>query len=215
MAEEIIQKTIESLDIQTEVLTLERIQETIKTTEQSRQSKIDGLKTANDDLNKTISRLNNELLLLNSVNDYNSEIILNLTTFKDKSQPETLKNENIFKLLNRKGIELDNLKVTIAKNLNDLDSTINSLRSSTNSLTDDLRETREKLANLVSRPVNGEQDSTILKINLYRNLGVRVENFDGNDEVVIQDKKSSESSVLRVGDYGDYFVTNYVWDRLG
>lgn len=219
--EDIIQQSIDSIEIEPELLTLERIEDTIDSIKRLRRTKIDGLVNTNSKLEQEVASLTNEVNLLHKIGDYNYEIIRDLSNIKQYSISEIDKDENIFKVLSKKSIELDNLKVAIAKNLNDLGTAINSLKLSKSNLETELESLKTKLAQQFDNlelPDDGlmNQDSNILKINLYRNLGVRIENFgEGSDRIVIYNKETDLSSVLKVEEkYSDYFISNYIWDRL-
>ena len=60
-------------------------------------------------------------------------------------------------------------------------------------------------------------NSSSMKISLYKSLGVHVEDFDGeSDKIIIFDRGTDLTSVLPVDEkYLDYFISNYIWDRLG
>ncbi|KAK6457711.1 Spc24 subunit of Ndc80-domain-containing protein [Scheffersomyces xylosifermentans] len=235
--EEIIDQAIESIEIDPELLTLDRIEETIRDIQRIRDDKIARLTEANQELQVTVKRLNHELSLLIKISDYNYDIIRNLTQVADHHGGEIRKSDNIFVALNKKSIELDNIKVSIAKNLNDLESSINLLKLNKSKLQKNLEELKVKIANLFNDPFDDRnrekstneedllnQDSSILKISLYRNLGVRIENFNedskadeetANDHIIIHNKEKNLTSVFKVEPkYSDYFISNYIWDRV-
>lgn len=217
--EDIIQQSIDSIEIEPELLTLERIEDTIESIKRLRKSKIDGLSSINTKLEQEVASLTNEVNILHKIGDYNYEIIRDLSQIKQYKISEIDKDENIFKVLSKKSIELDNLKVAIAKNLNDLGTAINSLKLSKSNLESEIESCKAKLTQQFENlelPDESlmNQDSNILKINLYRNLGVRIENF-GEDRIVIYNKEKDLSSVLKVEEkYSDYFISNYIWERL-
>ncbi|KAK6464263.1 Spc24 subunit of Ndc80-domain-containing protein [Scheffersomyces coipomensis] len=250
--EDIIQQSIDSIEIEPELLTLDRIEDTIKSIKTIRNDKIEQLTNNNHKLLTSIEQLNQEIKVLSKISDYNYEIIKNLTTIHnaniDYHTSEINKDENMFKVLSKKSIELDDLKVLIAKNLNDLESSINSLKLNKNNLTKELNELKLKLSNVFDDNDKSsqnnesqellEQDSSILQINLFRNLGVRIETFDNTDlddsnidnsqqstssssqsrsidHIIIHNKESNLTNVLKVEpQYSDYFISNYVWERL-
>ncbi|ABN65764.1 predicted protein [Scheffersomyces stipitis CBS 6054] len=232
--ESILQQTIDSIEIDPELLTLERIDDTIRLIKNARDEKIDQLEKSKKGLEVTINQLNNEISLLNKISDYNYEVIRNITEIAGYSNTQINRDENIFKVLNKKSVELDNYKVVIAKNLNDLESSINFLRLNKTNLQKNVDELKTKINNLFNNPFDDSeandddlvnQDANILKINLYRNLGVNIDNFDDengendtvttNDHILIHNKDSNVSSVFKVEPkYSDYFISNYLWDRL-
>ena len=64
-------------------------------------------------------------------------------------------------------------------------------------------------------------DSKAIKINIYKNLGVEIESGEEGetenkqDKVIIYNKETNLSSILNIDDkYSEYFITNYIWDRL-
>ncbi|CUM63778.1 uncharacterized protein PRCAT00001362001 [Priceomyces carsonii] len=218
--DEIIQKSIDSIEIEPELLTLQRIEETISSTKQLRQNKIATVQDNVRVLSKQLNSLKNEMDVLQKISDYNYEILSKLGNESTLGKGEK---DNIFKALKKKSVELDNMKVSLAKNLNDLESSINSLNLNKNTLEHQIEELKIKFDNLINSSINTiNQDSKILKINIYRNLGIKVESFDSDllegrdkDQIIIYNKEADMSSMLRVDEkYSDFFISNYIWDRL-
>lgn len=216
--EEMIEGAINQFEIEPELLTLQRIEETVGDTQKLRQTKLDAIQSKILSLSKQYNTLSNEVELLNKVSDYNFEILSKIGT-ENISEAD----QNIFKLLKKKSTELDNLKVSLAKNLNDLESSINSFNLSKNNILKQIDLSTAKLDQLISSNLTlNSQDSKVLKINLFKNLGISIENFQEdestsseNDLVIIYNKKTDLTSILKIeAKYSNFFISNYIWDRL-
>lgn len=217
--EQIIQQSIDSIEIEPELITLEKIEEDIKAISTLRSSKIESLSAENAKLTETIASLQKEIDVLTKISDENYQIISNLTNFDGVTNDRSadMKIQNIFKLFNQKFSQLDTLKLNIAKSLTDLESNINSLKLSKVKLSNDLSEVKTSLQNVLDSPdiSNVTNDANILKINLYRNLGIKIETIDNTDTIIIYDKETNSSSILTAGEkLSDYFISNYIWERL-
>jgi kinetochore protein Spc24 len=217
--EQIIQQSIDSIEIEPELITLEKIEEDIKAISALRSRKIESLSAENVKLSETITNLQKEIDVLTKISDENYEIISNLTDFEGVANDRSvdMKLQNIFKLFNQKFSQLDTLKLNIAKSLTDLESNINSLQLSKVKLSNDLSQVKTSLQNVLDSPdiSNVSNDSNILKINLYRNLGIKIETVENTDTIIIYDKETNSSSILTAGEkLSDYFISNYIWERL-
>ena len=83
-------------------------------------------------------------------------------------------------MINKRLNELDNLKVVIVKELTDLETNLNNLKYKQNNLhesMEDINDKLDKLLNDMDKLGIMEQDPSILRINLFRNLGIKLENM--------------------------------------
>ncbi|KAI5951451.1 spc24 [Candida jiufengensis] len=179
----ILQQLIDQLNSGDEFLAIEQIQSIINNQNITNTNEIS--KT-----NETITNLKNEIDLkqksiqmLNKLNDINYELI---QTYTSSIKPTTTpnKSENIFQLIKSKSIEMENYKVKIIKELQDLTSSINILNSNELKLNNEIQQINENIKDSINNfqgnlNLNNnellEQDLTILLINLYKNLGMNLE----------------------------------------
>lgn len=50
--------------------------------------------------------------------------------------------------------------------------------------------------------------------NLFKNMGLRLETVDEKDQLIIHDSNSLHAFAIN-SDYGDYFTSNMLWDKMG
>lgn len=221
LAADIIQNSIDLVEIEPELGTIERIEEGIKSINKLRQQKIDKLQISNDELNQDINKLNQEIKLLKTVSDHNHEIITQLTNIsniniKNDDLVNKNPNENIFHILNKKIIQLDNYKINIATSLIDLESSINSLSLTKTKLNQDYLLLKSQLDN--SSQLNSNQDSSsanILKLSILKSLGIKIDSIDEKDHISIHNELKNLLYLLTVDDnLLDLFISNYIWDCL-
>lgn len=211
--EDLIQSSIDSFEIEPDILTLNRIEDTINKISQERSHKISFLQEGIKKLENELKSLQEELELLGLSNGLKET----LNSLGDSKLSNEEEHENIFNIMNKKSIEIDNLKLSLAKKLNDLESHLNSLNITKNNLTNKQEELISENEKLIDKNLLNNFDSKIMKINLFKNLGISIENanLNENDKIVIYNKLSDLTSILTVDDkYSDYFITNYIWERL-
>lgn len=257
--EELIKSSIESFEIEPDIETINRIEETINKTNQERSIKIENFNDRIKKLQQDYKVLQDELTSLNKSDRLNETLNTlgksndNLKSFYDDNDNDydndefftnnnnnnniNSNDENIFKIMNSKSIELDNLKIHIAKKLNDFENQLNSLNLNKINLIKEKSNLINENENLINNNLLNNFDSKIMKINLYKNLGIFIENgnendevetpnninnntnninkTDKNDKIIIYNKFSDLTNFLNVDDkYSDYFITNYIWDKL-
>lgn len=210
--DDLIQSSIDSFEIEPDLLTLQRIEENITKTNRIRESVVEKYKQQNGELANQITFLNNEINLMSKLSGINYET-LNKLGESNKSYDEI---DNIFKLINIKSGELDNLKLSLAKNLNDLESQINSLNIERLKLEEEVTSLNLKLDNLMNSNLLNNPNSNVMRINLYKSLGISLDIQEGQpDKVLMYNKENGLTNFLKVTDqYSDYFITNYIWDRI-
>lgn len=210
--DDLIQSSIDSFEIEPDLLTLQRIEENITKTNRIRESVVEKYKQQNGELANQITFLNNEINLMSKLSGINYET-LNKLGESNKSYDGI---DNIFKLINIKSGELDNLKLSLAKNLNDLESQINSLNIERLKLEEEVTSLNLKLDNLMNSNLLNNPNSNVMRINLYKSLGISLDIQEGQpDKVLMYNKENGLTNFLKVTDqYSDYFITNYIWDRI-
>lgn len=218
--DKLLLSSIESFEIEPDLLTLRRIEEVINKTNQYRSNIIENYETKLNTMKSEFQNLISEINLLTKVSGINYEN-LKLLGNGDEESVGDLSNKNIFNVMNEKSIQLDNLKLSLAKNLNDLESQINSMNITKKDLMEKYELVKMKNDNLINDNILKNPDSKAIKINIYKNLGVEIESGDEDesenkqDKVIIYNKETNLSSILNIDDkYSEYFITNYIWDRL-
>ena len=220
--DKLLLSSIESFEIEPDLLTLRRIEEVISKTNQYRSNIIENYESKLNTMKSEFQSLMSEINLLTKVSGINYENLKLLGNGDEESMGD-LSNKNIFNVMNEKSIELDNLKLSLAKNLNDLESQINSMNITKKDLMEKYELVKMKNDNLINDNILKSPDSKAIKINIYKNLGVEIESGDEGeieseskqDKVIIYNKETNLSSILNIDDkYSEYFITNYIWDRL-
>lgn len=219
--DKLLLSSIESFEIEPDLLTLRRIEDLINKTNQFRSSIIESYESRINALQTEHKNLKTEIGLLTKVSGINYEN-LKLLGGDNEEADKDWSSKDIFTLMNEKSIELDNLKLSLAKNLNDLESQINSMNITKKDLEEKYNLLRQENENLIHDNILNNPDSKVIKINIYKNLGVEIEDAVDQDDkqnkcdkIVIFNKEANLSSILNVEEkYSEYFITNYIWDRL-
>lgn len=208
----LIDSTIEGFETQPDIASLARIAESLKKTKDVREIKIERLNKQVDTLQREVDALGSEIKALSQPN---SALLEQLSEFGAAAVPKD--DESIFKVMNSKSIELDNLKVSLAKRLTDLESVINQMDMVKVNLARRSDEvTRQKEQSLATN-IATNFNSNSMRISLYKSLGVHIEEVDdGDDKIVVFGPTKNLTSVLQVDEkYLDYFISNYIWDKIG
>lgn len=209
-AEHVIQNSIDMVEIEPELNTIERIEEGITAIRLLRQQKIHQLQTTNNQLNTDITQLNQEIKQLKTVSDHNKHIINQLSNISQLNNDD-LNDQNIFHLLNKKMLQLDNYQLNIANSLIDLESSISSLSVAKNKLTT----TSDKLTNdLTKDSLPDNSNGVILKLNILTSLGVKIDTIDEKDHVFIHNDSKGLNMLTVDDNLSDYFITNHIWECL-
>lgn len=113
--------------------------------------------------------------------------------------------------------------VSVVDELEKLEMEINQLNSEieekvTRLAEDDSKENWHAEIDVINKEIEQEYDpifaANILKLKLYRSLGVRLD--IGNGQILIQDKGSGRIDSLPLeSDLTDHFKVKYIWDRIG
>lgn len=214
-----LNKITSEINSQDELQLLEEINNSIKNLDQIRKSKINELSTRTTTLTNQINIITKEINELNRINDEN---------YSKLSIPETSpirKSSNIFHIILIKKQELDNLKVEIIKESQLLHTSISNLTLEERNLINKLNELIEKINRIDedNSKIVSEQDPSMLKINLYKNLGIKLEtgnshnsdDGDNDDMMIITNQDDNTSNILKVEPkLSDFFISNYIWDKL-
>lgn len=216
--DKLLLSSIESFEIEPDLLTLRRIEEVIAKTNQIRTSIIEDYTNKITSMKTECKNLQNEISILTKVSGINYENLKQLGEGNEESMKD-VEDKSIFKIMNEKAVEMDNLKLSLAKNLNDLESQINTLHITKKSSFEEFGQLEKENENIINENIINHPDSKTIKIKIYKSLGVEIEPGDEKkreqDRVIIYDKTTNLSNILKVEDkYSDYFITNYIWDKI-
>ncbi|EGV60797.1 putative kinetochore protein spc24 [Yamadazyma tenuis] len=202
--EELIQASIESFEIQPDLQTLDRIDENIVKILNKRAALLKQYGDTNGDLQEQISKLQIDVQELVRTNNY--------PQIHDGASPV---DTDVFTYISSKLDELKNLKVSISKNLSDLNVLISSNNRSKLKLTDSLTTLNDNYHSLINKNLGSHKNSNVMKINLYKSLGLVIESKGEEDNILVYNEKEGTSGFLKVDEqYSDYFIGNYIWDKL-
>lgn len=208
--QELVYSTIENFETEPDITSLARISETMNKTEEKRRAKLTRLQSGITKLEEQLAEVKGKLESLNQPSEALKEQIGNLG--KNPLDP----NESTFQLINTKSGELDSMKVALAKQLTDVESQINQIHMAKMNLTKQKEELLQQKEQALAVSVAENHNSSSMKISLFRSLGVHVGTAEKGDKIVIFDEKKNQTSVLDVDEkYSDYFISNYIWERLG
>lgn len=218
--DKLLLSSIESFEIEPDLLTLRRIEEVIDKTNQYRSNIIEKYESKLNDMKNEYNNLVAEIKLLTRVSGINYDNLKVLGNGNEESMKDA-NNRNIFSMMSEKSIELDNLKLSLAKNLNDLESQLNSMNITKKDLMEKYELLKLENDNLINDNILKNPDSRAIKINIYKNLGIEIEEGTGSDNenkqdrIIIYNKETDLSSILNIDEkYSEYFITNYIWDRM-
>lgn len=201
--DELVQSSIESFEIQPDLQTLDRINENVNKLLQKRAGLLNQYESINKELKELISKL-----------DIESQELIKSDNYPQLDKTE----ENVFKSIEAQLDHVKNLKVSITKNLSDLNVMISSNTRSKLKLNENLQQLNETYSNVIDDNMTKNQSSSIMKLNLYKDLGLVVESSQDStkpDKILIFNEKFGASNFLKVDEqYSDYFITNYIWDKL-
>ena len=210
----ILNSVVDSFEIKPDLVMLSKIDESIQKSSIQRSLKLEQQQSILNELQKEYDSLLKEA---NSLSDPSSSEDI-LAQLEIKTVPLVLPNDNLFDLFDKKSIELDNSKVVLAKRINELDSQINLKKINILKLHEQLEKVTQQTENVLNENLLQNPDSKIMKINLYKSLGILIENGTNGldeDKILIYNKENDLTSILNVNDkYSDYFITNHIWDRL-
>lgn len=108
--------------------------------------------------------------------------------------------------------EIDRQKIRVTQELTKLEAEISQMKLQKMELSNEAKEVQEPAL----RMVGGEHlfDKELILLNLFKNMGLRLETVDEKDQLIIQDSNSLHAFAIN-SDYGDYFTSNMLWDKMG
>lgn len=200
----LIYSAIEGFETQPDIASLQRILQTQAKIEELRSAKLEQLRTEVKTLETELEQLNNDLKVLSQP-----------TTLILQMLGETA-GENALQMINAKASELDNEKVSLAKQLTELENNINQATMAKIEATRRIEDAAQQKEQALAASVASNLNTNSMKISLFRRMGVHIEEVENSDKIMIFDKGNNLASVLEVDPkYLDYFISNHVWERIG
>lgn len=208
----LIYSAIENFETQPDISSLARISENLKKTKELRDAKIDHLQKNVDELEAKLEELSSEIKALS---EPSAAILGALSQLGTASY--TKEDDSVYKVMNAKSVELDNLKVSLAKRLTDLESALNQMNMVKMNMARHREDLSHQKEQALATNIASNFNSNSMRISLYKSLGIHIEELpDGNDKIVVFGREKNLTSVLQVDEkYLDYFISNYIWDKLG
>lgn len=117
----------------------------------------------------------------------------------------------------------DEEKLALAKQLNDGETLLNAtnlqllqLHAQFDEADRALRDHNDaQLRPVLQEAPHASDDASVLRLKVYRLLGVLIEPRGDGETAVLYSKQTGTTSVLPLdGQYLDYFVANYLWERV-
>lgn len=188
---ELLKSTIENFEIDEDLQTFDRIEESKKRLKEKKDRKTEESR----DVLRSLSRR------------------LELA----KSSAEDSKNSSAQKEAAEETMRLEREKFSLAKSINDLESDYASNYATLEKLKDELELlNNQDVVETVSPYV---EDSTVLKLKLYRSLGIwfegEDENIENTNKALVQSTDTNNVHMIHLDQkYSNHFVANYLWERL-
>ncbi|EGW33243.1 uncharacterized protein SPAPADRAFT_50142 [Spathaspora passalidarum NRRL Y-27907] len=218
----ILDDIINRLNAQNEQQLIDSILVSIDNLKRDREEDIATITNHNTQLKEEIEQLQRKISLLYEFNDSTFEQVQNIATVDGLNDRFGFtKNDEIPRVLKSIFNKLTDLNISISKELTDLEQIIISYASERNRLEKENDDLLIKMNQVYEENRNREvtaQDANVTKLALYRNLGIKLENSNGNkdeepDTIVIQ--KGDHVNMLKIDpDYNDFFITNQIWSHL-
>ncbi|RLV95661.1 putative kinetochore protein SPC24 [Spathaspora sp. JA1] len=212
---------INRLNVQNEKQLIESILASLDTLHKDREQQIATTVSNINELERVIQQLQRQISLLNKFNDHTFQVLKNTAEIEGINQPiEFTINDDISRVLKLSFNRLADLNISISKELTDIEQINISYASQRTTLEKSVDETIERINQIYEEGRNREiiaQDANVVKICLYRNLGVRIENPKGDTEEADTILISNQENVhmLKIDpDYNDFFISNQVWSQI-
>ncbi|WPK23459.1 hypothetical protein PUMCH_000700 [Australozyma saopauloensis] len=206
---ELIRMTAGGFAIKPDTLALEQIARLLDETAQLRHQKEEALRQELESEQAELQRLSAEMA---ETQRPGADLYELLGVEENRRDPE---NDDIMRLFRARLLELDNDKIALAKQLTELQSVVNQLKQTRLQLQKRQEELQRLKEDAVQSNVAEHYNSTSMKIALYKKLGVHVESTSEGDKILVIDKLTNQASVLEVDPkYSDYFISNWVWDKI-
>ncbi|CCH40513.1 putative kinetochore protein [Wickerhamomyces ciferrii] len=187
---ELIRDTIEGFNIDTDLDTIDRINENLNILINERE---EILKIEQNQLKLLSDQLNQNSLNLNSLENSNNRLEIKSSIKQNQSK-----------------------ELSINKNLRELTTQKQDLSTSLSLLLDEFNELNIKINNLENlKKIDelDEMDKNTLKLSIYEKFGIKT---NEKSELIIYNKEKNFNDYLNFGDekLSDFFISNYIWDKI-
>lgn len=115
--------------------------------------------------------------------------------------------------LSREISKLEGDKFSLAKKISDLESEYHSNLATLDALEKELEEVDQQDAE--DQVTTTIDNATLLKLKFYRSLGVNLDSDDMNSVEKVLVKSRTGVHELKLENYSDSFISNFIWDRIG
>ncbi|KAG5417293.1 hypothetical protein I9W82_004926 [Candida metapsilosis] len=183
-----IQKLIDELEEGDILVMADEIEASIARAQERREKELAEIDKSNDELRQELERKKEHLRAITKINDAKVALIEINSAISNYQFSPIDKSQDLLEVIRTRNSELYNLKLDITQENSDLRDSLSSLIQKRTKLQNELNELTEKLENPEPKQnVDPEKlrayDLALLKINFYRNLGIRIDPFKKQDSI--------------------------------
>lgn len=240
-----LQKLIDELNEGDILVMADEIENCISRAKEQREQEISQLQETNNELQTEIEHKREEIRALRRTDDIRIELIETNSKIANHEFSSINKDKDLLRAILDRDTELFNLKLNITQENGVINETLDKLTQRSRKLRDELNEINEKLENPQPKHnIDPEKlklyDLALLKLNFYRNLGIRIEPYNKSDltlgeaantgtssqddtdgffddpqDVVIVTNSKGELKTLPVGvSTPEEYITKFIWKIL-
>ncbi|CAD1808928.1 Spc24 subunit of Ndc80 family protein [Candida parapsilosis] len=241
-----LQKLIDELNEGDILVMADEIENCISRAKEQREQEISQLQETNNELQTEIEHKREEIRALRRTDDIRIELIETNSKIANHEFSSINKDKDLLRAISDRDTELFNLKLNITQENGVINETLDKLTQRSRKLRDELNEINEKLENPQPKHnIDPEKlksyDLALLKLNFYRNLGIRIEPYNKSDstlgeaantgtssqddtdgffddpqDVVIVTNSKGELKTLPVGvSTPEEYITKFIWENIG
>lgn len=241
-----LQKLIDELNEGDILVMADEIENCISRAKEQREQEIFQLQETNNELQTEIEHKREEIRALRRTDDIRIELIETNSKIANHEFSSINKDKDLLRAILDRDTELFNLKLNITQENGVINETLDKLTQRSRKLRDELNEINEKLENPQPKHnIDPEKlklyDLALLKLNFYRNLGIRIEPYNKSDltlgeaantgtssqddtdgffddpqDVVIVTNSKGELKTLPVGvSTPEEYITKFIWENIG
>jgi len=241
-----LQKLIDELNEGDILVMADEIENCISRAKEQREQEISQLQETNNELQTEIEHKREEIRALRRTDDIRIELIETNSKIANHEFSSINKDKDLLRAILDRDTELFNLKLNITQENGVINETLDKLTQRSRKLRDELNEINEKLENPQPKHnIDPEKlklyDLALLKLNFYRNLGIRIEPYNKSDltlgeaantgtssqddtdgffddpqDVVIVTNSKGELKTLPVGvSTPEEYITKFIWENIG
>ncbi|EMR10833.1 hypothetical protein PNEG_00979 [Pneumocystis murina B123] len=189
MPQELIQSTLSGFQIDLDLQSISRICERLDTISKNREIKQQNIKTISKNLERQLE------ISKSSIQAY-------------ENSPSRAEHASII-------LAMDRDKFSLAKNINELESSIHTLDTTYLRLKEELEELESE--DIMKDNYEMTDDSTLLRLKIYRTLGIDLHEDEAGNYVkaIIRNKNNNDMHVVNIEPrYSSFFYSNYLWDLI-